>query len=267
MNHALPLDQSTLAAATDKINVAMSERALLVQEIETAQADADVAAGEAYIAGRAPPSTALLQKLRDRLRGIDSALLLLTAERDRAEAKHTSETVAILEAEAVALVASRRQSYMAGIALLSVAHRVLAFSVGAPGAGYPINPRTAQAGIKKSDWPQMGFSRLSEIASQLEALGLDKRETARISGLDPQVWLGNADKVESEGRCLIQEIESLLKKEGITGDLPPLCAIESLLKKEGITGDLPPPSVNEKIIPPGFNPSPEGGAGVRVSCQ
>lgn len=216
------------AAPTDyatKIRETETERDALRAEVEGAEAASMLAAGQAHLDGKAPPSSAALDKLRGRLRAAEGALVLLAAERDRTEAQTTAEAVAALEREAAALQAQRREAYIGALALMASAHRAMGWAVGHPGGGYHVNGRLNQAEIV-SRFPIGPFVRLDAIRGALVRLGLKPTEADLIAKPGPHALPGGqglaGHPIAAEARARLADMERAMVAVGLMPELPPL---------------------------------------------
>lgn len=216
---AVPTDYATRIRETE------AERDALREEVEGAEAAALLAAGQAHLDGKAPPSSAGLDKLRGRLRAAEGALVLLAAERDRSEAQATAEAVGALEREAVALQAERRVAYVAALAVMTLAHRLMGWSVEHPGGGYAVSGRLNMAGIVDR-FPVGPFARLSAIRGELIRLGLKTAEADRIAQAGPHALPGGpalaGHPIASEARARLADMERTLAAAGLMPALPHL---------------------------------------------
>jgi hypothetical protein len=216
---AAPLDFPTRIRETE------AERDALRAEVEGAEAASLLAAGQAHLDGKAPPSSAALDKLRGRLRAVQGALVLLAAERDRTAAEETARAVADLEREAAQLQAERRAAYVSALAAMTLAHRLMGWAVEHPGGGYAINGRLNMAGIVDR-FPVSPFARLDAIRGALVRLGLKPAEADRIAKPGPHALPGGpglaGHPLAAEARERVAAMESTLAAAGLMPALPPL---------------------------------------------
>jgi hypothetical protein len=201
-----------------------------LEDLEQQLADADVALGDArrvwdsaaadaLLAAADQPDRKQLDRANDKQRVLFQAVAKLRAEIQRdADAGRAVELVKLRERLA-ALHTDRQKAVDLATALMHVAHRVFAASIGTAVAGGSFSPRiSGMADIR--DWPRSPLcAELKDITASLIALGVPHSEAAKEVAASEHA----APVQRAEARKLSAELSELLKRAGLLGvELPPL---------------------------------------------